>query len=157
MARVVTRAAVAAIALAAFLFVGFYVVDAGIQTSRHDISIVNESFDPVGGEINVLNNSQLNRADYESTVTVYNESDGSKFPTANYTWHSSNGTIFVNNNSDLDNASTALIEYNYTGQTLKQTKTTNVLVEFMGVLVPLAFIAFVSMLAVAMFFTARFT
>lgn len=156
MASKVAAAAVAAVALAAFLFVGFYVVDAGIQTSLHDVTVTNETFTPDGGNLSVFDNSQLNRATYDETVTVRNASTGSVFDeSGNYTWFSGNGTLSTTDESDLANASSATITYGYNGQTLEQTKTTNIVVNFMGVLVPLAFIAFVSFLAVALFALGR--
>lgn len=156
MASKIAAAAVAAVALAAFLFLGFYVVDAGVQTSLHDINITNESFTPDGGNLSTFENSELARATYDESVTVRDESDGATFPeSGNYTWFSGNGTLQTTANSDLADASSATITYGYNGQTLEQTKTTNVITEVMGVLVPLAFIAFVSFLAVALFVMGR--
>lgn len=156
MANKVAAAAIAAVALAAFLFVGFYVVDAGVQTSLHDITVTNETFTPDGGSLSVFENSQLNRASYDETVTVRNSSDGSVFDeSSNYTWFSTNGTLETTANSDLANASEATITYGYSGQTLEQTATTNIIVDLMGVMVPLVFVAFVSFLAVAMFVLGR--
>lgn len=152
----IAAAAIAAVALAAFLFVGFYVVDAGIQTSLHDVTVTNESFTPSGGDLTTFDNSELNRADYDETVTVRNASDGSVFDASgNYTWFAANGTLETTANSDLADASSATITYGYNGQTAEQTATTNIIIEFMGIMVPLAFIGFVSFLFVAMFVMGR--
>lgn len=156
MSNKAATAAIAAVVLAAFLFLGFYVVDAGVESSYHDISIENESFTPVGGELSVFENSNLNRATYEETVTVRNASSEDVFlESGNYTWYEGNGTLKTTTNSDLANTSTATITYNYTGQTLKQTKLTNMVVRFMGILVPLAFVGFVAFLGVSMFVLGR--
>lgn len=156
MAHKAAAAAIAAVALGAFLFVGFYVVDAGIQTSLHDVTVTNETFTPDGGNLSVFDNSQLNRATYDETVTVRNETDGQVLaPSGNYTWFSGNGTLETTANSDLANASSATVTYGYEGQNREQTATTNIIVEFMGVLVPLAFVGFVSFLAIALLVLGR--
>lgn len=156
MAHKAAVAAVAAVALAAFLFIGFFVVDAGVQSSLHDVTVTNESFTPGGGNLSAFENSQLNRATYDESVTVRNGSDGATFPeSGNYTWFSGNGTLQTTANSALANASSATITYGYNGQTLEQTKATNIVVNFMGVMPILAFVAFVSFLAVALFVLGR--
>lgn len=156
MANNVAVAGIAAVALAAFLFIGFFVVDAGIQSSIHDITVTNESFEPTGGQLAVFDNSQLNRATYDDSATVRNATTGETFPeSGNYTWFEANGTLEPVTNSDLANASEATVTYDYTGQTLEQTKATNVVVDFMGILPILGFTAFVSFLAIALFALGR--
>lgn len=156
MAHKAAVAAIAAVALGAFLFIGFFVVDAGIQSSLHDITVTNETFAPTGGELSVLENSRLNRATYDETVTVRNASTGETFAeSGNYTWFGGDGTLEPVENSDLANTSEATVTYGYTGQTVKQTAATNVVVDFMGIMPIVAFVGFVAALAVSLFVLGR--
>jgi len=157
MANNVAMAAIAAIGLGLFLLTGAYIVDATVQESRHDITVTNESFTPDGGNLSTFEASNLDDAEYDDSVTVRNDSDGSTFEASgNYTWFETNGTLKTTANSDLATTSTATITFSYTGQTAEQAATTGIVVDLWGALVPLAFVGFVGFFAVAMFTLGRF-
>lgn len=76
--------------------------------------IEDEEFEPVGGETIILDNSNIDDADYSETVTVIDNQDNQFVAGEDYYWHSSNGTITVIENSSLSEENSAFITYNFT-------------------------------------------
>jgi len=125
---------IAVVVVPLLLFVGVFATEATVEESQRVITIDNESFQPAGGNVSVLDKSNLSFADYNGTVTVRNASTGSVFPEAgNYTWTEGNGTITPDVNSDLANASTAEITYGYRGLSQEQTAVASVVVQLQGI------------------------
>jgi len=121
------------VALVVLLFVGVLATAATVEQTERAIQIENESFEPVGDTVIELNNSALEFAEYNDTVTVRNATDGSVFEeSGNYTWYDGNGTIEPVANSDLANASTATITYGYTGLSRAQTGVAALLADLQG-------------------------
>lgn len=144
-------AAVAAVAIMIFAIGGLYVYDATVQDSRHDITIDNESFTPNASDgVERFDNSELERADYDETVDVFDANESEIEQSGNYTWHDSNGTLSVVSNSQLDNESNATITYGYLGQTLDQTKVSNVLIDSQELVRVLIIVAGAMMLLTAL-------
>lgn len=122
--------AVAVVGAVILLAGGAFLVDAAIEDSEHRVEITNETFEPVGDTLVELNGSQLDRADYDPTITV-RDSDGAIVnPTGNYTWYESNGTLYVNGSSYLDNQNNATASYGWFGQEIQQDKVTGIVLKF---------------------------
>lgn len=85
-----------------------------LEDSEIEYNITNESWTPDAGNITTLNNSNLEAADYESTVTVRNQTDALMTEPSDYTWFENNGTILTNTTGSLAGDTTANISYNYT-------------------------------------------
>lgn len=146
MAARVAALGLAVAGVAMLVFVGMYVVDAAVDNSQHDVTVVNESFTPSGGEVTQLQNSNLSRADYDDNVTVRFENGTVVDRAGNYTWFSGNGTVRTTAGSRLASVSTALITYGYNGHTLEQTAIVNISIETMSLLKPMVLAAFVALL-----------
>lgn len=123
-----------------------YVLDASIDDSKHLNSVDSETWTPQTGTPTVLDNSELARADYNDTVTVRNSSGATMTEGSDYTWHETNGTVEALSGGDLDGESSAEIDYGWTGQTKRQERMTDILVDGNAVLVPMSVFAFVVLL-----------
>lgn len=125
------------------------VLDAGIDASQREYTTSGETFTPVGGEVTVLENSKISRADYDDTVTV-RLNDGTVAEPSNYTWYEGNGTIKPEPASDLANDSNASIDYGWNGETKDQSKATDVMLDTVPWLKPLIIIAMAALFLVVL-------
>lgn len=108
-----SRLAIVIVVVAVLAAGGAIAMDDATEDTTSLTTVENESFTPENGS-NDLENSNLEGAYYgnESTVTVYNNSSVVE-PSGNYSWQQSNGTVDVENQSYLDNRSSANISYEY--------------------------------------------
>ena len=101
--------AVAIVLLGATAAFGYAGWEAGNETR-----IENETFTPQGDSLVELEHSNQPNTLYSENVTVTNTTDGSEFQQAgNYTWFDGNGTLYVDGNSDLANATEANATYSF--------------------------------------------
>ncbi len=116
------RIAIVLIAVPVLLVGGIAAVDSSLEEAGNETTVTDESFEPVGGDTTTLNQSDVDGAIYDETVTV--ESNGTTYESdGNYSWDGGldgNGTISVVENSSLSNQSTATIDYGYTKTTEHQ-------------------------------------
>ena len=122
--------AVAVVGVIIVLGGGAFILDASIQDSQVAREAVNESFDPVGGDVVELENSHITRAEYDDTVTVRDANESELQASGNYTWNQGNGTLTVVDNSYLDNQTTAYVTYGWYGQSVTQDRSTDVILKF---------------------------
>jgi hypothetical protein len=100
----------AAMALTVLLLGGAGAISLAYDSGAERITVDNESFDPTGDV--TLNESNRQYADYDQNVSVLNTTRNTEYaPGGNYTWFAQNGTLEVVANSELDNQSTAVIDY----------------------------------------------
>lgn len=122
MARSLAVLGIALVVVPLVFFGGVFALNSTISESEDVVTTTNESFTPTGGDLAVFDNSRLDFADYNSTVTVRNASTGEVFQNAgNYTYFDANGTLEPVGNSDLANASSATVTYSYVGLERGQT------------------------------------
>lgn len=86
-------------------------VGSGVNTT----DITNESFTPTGGEYNNFSRSEENYTEYSADVDVRDANLSDVQSSGNYTWNNeTNGTLFVHNQSYLNNETQAFINYTIT-------------------------------------------
>lgn len=111
MARII----VGAIALAIMGMMGAVAMQASFNTAGDDVLNEKETFTPDAGNITTLDDSNLNRAYYNSSdaVTVTDENGTEMSDPADYEWFSRNGTLKTNTTGDLAGDADANITYGY--------------------------------------------
>jgi hypothetical protein len=87
---------------------------AALTSAAESFTNTNETWTPNAGSVTALDDSKLDGADYEETVTVYNSSDVLMSNQTDYTWFAGNGTIKALSGGDLDGEASATVSYNYT-------------------------------------------
>jgi len=95
-------------------------LSATLDESAEPETVVNETFTPSTGQPVVLDESERDDVLYNRTVAVYNSSDVLITQPNNYTWISSNGTIDIQRNGQLDGEPSANITYGYADATEDQ-------------------------------------
>jgi len=122
MAKSLAALGIALVVVPLIFFGGVFALNSTISESEDVVTTTNESFTPTGGDVTVFDNSGLDFANYNDTVTVRNASTGTVFANAgNYTYFDANGTLEPVANSDLANASSATVTYSYVGLERGQT------------------------------------
>lgn len=107
---------IALIAIALLIVVGAQAVDQTVRATNPVTQVENETFTPDGANVTELDDSNLDKAQYNNTVDVYVDDSGNTVnvnESGNYTWNRFNGTITTTNQSYLDGFSSANITYGY--------------------------------------------
>jgi hypothetical protein len=113
---------------------------AALTNAAEKNSITNESWTPNAGTVTTLENSELEYADYEPEVEVYDSTGTLMTNGSDYRWFKGNGTVKALVGGDLDGETSATISYNYTQTTKEQRRIvgiTSQVPRLMGVLVML--------------------
>lgn len=108
-----SRIVLVAMVLAVLAMMGAAATNAAVQDSGEQQVVSDESFTPVVGEYNQLENSDLDGAFYNESVTVRDSGGTEVSEPADYEWNARNGTVFVKQSGALDGESSATIDYRY--------------------------------------------
>ena len=139
------RAVLAVLCIGLFLMVAVMGFNSALADNQQRHDIENESFTPDPGNVTELENSNLDAADYDDTVTVRNESNTTMTEGTDYEWHESNGTLTTLEGGDLANDSTGYVTYGYNRPPPDQVMLANVFSQIpsaMGAFLPLAALLF---------------
>lgn len=115
-----SRAIVAALALAVLAISGAYAVEASLETAGEDHLVTNESFTPTSDTVITLDDSNIDGAYYDHNVTVYNGSDSVVDEGSDYEWFEGNGTVKPLSGGDLAGDAYANITYGYQQPTAEE-------------------------------------
>lgn len=88
-------------------------IQATLEANQTTTSIDNETWTPDAPNITELQDSNLDGADYNDTVTVRNSSDVVMSNQTDYEWIEHNGTVRALSGGDLDGEPSANISYGY--------------------------------------------
>lgn len=139
------RVILAGIAIAIFAMVALLGFNAALADNLDTYTNTNESFTPDAGNVTELEDSNLQAADYNDTVTVYNASNVTMTDGADYEWFDENGTLKTLAGGDLANDTTGYITYSYQRPPADQVMLSNILAQIpraMGFALPLFAVLF---------------
>lgn len=139
------RIVIVAFALAVLAIMGLTAVQASLEDAGTDVTVTNETWTPDAGNITTLNDSQINGAYYDDTVTVYDENDTEMTAGTDYEWFPTNGTVKALAGGGLDGDASATITYRYQETTLEQRNIAELLTHVprtMGMALPVFLVLF---------------
>lgn len=105
--------ALALVGLAVILMVGVPAIQSAEDSSQQAHTIENETWTSDPGNVTVLDHSNIENADYDDTVDVWDENGTQMTAGSDYRWFDSNGTVKALSGGDLDGDSSATITYGY--------------------------------------------
>lgn len=112
-------------------------------------TVENETWTPDPGNVTTLNESNLDGADYNETVTVRDSSGTEMSNETDYTWFDGNGTVKALEDGGLDGEEEATISYGYERAPEEQVEMAQLMAlipNSVGVLVPIIGLVFLLLL-----------
>lgn len=143
------RVILAIVVIAVFAMLAPMGFDAIISENKERTDITNETWTPDAGNITELEDSNLEAAEYDQTVTVHDENDTEMTDGTDYEWFHDNGTVTALKGGDLDGDSSANITYGYDRPPAEQVTMSSILAQIpavTGMLLPLGALLFLLLL-----------
>lgn len=140
------RLIIAFLAVAVIAMSGIAGFQAALGGTATETVVENETWEPVPGNITTLNDSELNGAEYNDTVTVRDSNATTMTDGTDYEWYDGNGTVKAIEGGGLDGEPNATITYDYTRPDEEQLAIAGILshipqvMGFVLVLAPLVFL-----------------
>lgn len=103
----------ALVGLAVILMVGVPAIQSAEESSQQAHTIENETWNPDAGSVTVLDHSNIENADYDDTVGVWDENGTQMTAGSDYRWFDTNGTVKALSGGGLEGDSSASITYGY--------------------------------------------
>lgn len=107
------RAIIALVGIALFALIGIIGMNAALANNASLTTVENETWTPDPGNVTELNDSNLEGADYNETVTVRDNSGTVMTDGTDYEWFAGNGTVKALTGGGLDGETEATISYGY--------------------------------------------
>jgi hypothetical protein len=107
------RAIIALVGIALFALIAVMGMNGALADNASLTTVENETWTPDAGNVTELNNSNLEAADYNETVTVRDSTGTVMSNQTDYTWFDGNGTVKATVGGGLDGESEATISYGY--------------------------------------------
>lgn len=140
------RAMVGFLVVAMLLVAGASAMSTSFQDSGQYQAVTNESFEPTGGAVSTLAESDRDDVLYNRSATVYDVSGATDTVASepeDYTWFEGNGTVLINETGSLAGDSSANISYTYfdsTAEAIRIHQLSSQIPRLFGLLLPLGIV-----------------
>lgn len=107
------RALIMLLMVGVFAAMAVTALSASLEQAGDDTTITNESWSPTAGSVTTLDDSNIDDAYYDESVTVYDDTNDVMSEGDDYIWYPGNGTVKTVTGGALDGDTSATITYGY--------------------------------------------